>query len=163
MWYIFLHVLCAASLCTSGTGDSASGDNSIAVIFLQDLSIKVHSPTHSLKGWPNMFSFCYFPPSWGQDEQIDPIILTVYAVTRRRNIWRRSYVFWKLSGQEERLRQWNSQGPRGESEPWVGGVDVGLQMPTEHQCFCCTSWTCCCHGEEDSTQTQGLTLSLWIK
>ncbi len=34
-------------------------------------------------------------------------------------------MFWKLSRQEERLRQSNSLGPRGESA-WIGGIDVGL-------------------------------------
>ncbi len=37
----------------------------------------------------------------------------------------KDYMFWKLSRQEERLRQSNSLGPRGESA-WIGGIDVGL-------------------------------------
>ncbi len=63
-------------------------------------------------------------------------------------------MFGKLSGQEERLRQSNSLGQRGESEPaWTDGVGGGLVnlCSQKTSASVALSWTWCCN-EEDRTQ-----------
>ncbi len=76
-------------------------------------------------------------------------------------------MFWKLSGQEERLRQWNSLGSRRESEvmDWWCRCGACQPMVTEKECFCCTEWELVLpsmgrldiFGEEDSTQRDCVT------
>ncbi len=78
-----------------------------------------------------------------------------------QNIQKKNYMLWKLSWQEEMLRQSNSLGQRGESElAWIDGVDEGLanlwrQKMSASAALC---WTSCCHGEEDSTQRDCITM-----